>query len=41
MAIIPGGSILWPRVAKMFGMEDADPVPTSLSVYMLDKRAIP
>ncbi len=28
---------LWPRIAKMFGMEIADPIPTPLSVYMADK----
>jgi nucleoside-diphosphate-sugar epimerase len=28
---------LWPRIAKMFDMEVADPVPTPLSVYMADK----
>jgi nucleoside-diphosphate-sugar epimerase len=28
---------LWPRIAKMFDMEVADPVPTPLSIYMTDK----
>lgn len=31
---------LWPRIAKMFDMEVADPVPTPLSVYMADKDAL-
>jgi nucleoside-diphosphate-sugar epimerase len=30
----------WPRIAKMFDMEVADPVPTPLAVYMLDKSAL-
>ena len=28
---------MWPRIAKMFGMEIADPVPFSLATYMADK----
>ncbi|HEY5791992.1 MAG TPA: SDR family oxidoreductase [Chthoniobacterales bacterium] len=28
---------LWPRIARMFGMETADPVPLSLVEYMADK----
>jgi nucleoside-diphosphate-sugar epimerase len=28
---------MWPRIAKMFDMEVADPVPTPLTVYMQDK----
>jgi nucleoside-diphosphate-sugar epimerase len=28
---------MWPRIAKMFDMEVADPVPIPLSVYMADK----
>ena len=28
---------LWPRIARMFGMEVAEPVPTPLAVYMADK----
>ncbi len=28
---------MWPRIAKMFNMEIADPVPTPLAVYMEDK----
>lgn len=29
---------MWPRIAKMFDMEIADPVPTPLKVYMQDKE---
>jgi nucleoside-diphosphate-sugar epimerase len=28
---------IWPRIARMFGMEIADPVPYSLTTYMADK----
>jgi nucleoside-diphosphate-sugar epimerase len=28
---------MWPRIAKMFGMETADPVPMPLTTYMADK----
>jgi nucleoside-diphosphate-sugar epimerase len=28
---------MWPRIARMFEMEIADPVPTPLAVYMRDK----
>ena len=28
---------LWPRIARMFGMEVAEPVPMPLAVYMADK----
>lgn len=28
---------MWPRIAQMFGMEMADPVPTPLAVYLSDK----
>jgi nucleoside-diphosphate-sugar epimerase len=31
---------LWPRIAKMFDMEVADPVPTPLAVYMQDKSTL-
>jgi nucleoside-diphosphate-sugar epimerase len=31
---------MWPRIAKMFGMEVADPVPTPLTVYMQDKGGL-
>jgi hypothetical protein len=31
---------MWPRIAKMFGMEVADPVPTPLAVYMQDKAEL-
>lgn len=31
---------MWPRIAKMFGMEIADPVPFSLSTYMADKGPV-
>lgn len=31
---------MWPRVAKMFDMEVADPVPTPLAVYMQDKSTL-
>lgn len=31
---------MWPRIAKMFGMEVADPVPTPLTVYMKDKAGL-
>jgi len=28
---------MWPRIAKMFGMDWADPIPTPLATYMADK----
>lgn len=31
---------LWPRIARMFHMEVAEPVPTPLTVYMADKSAL-
>jgi nucleoside-diphosphate-sugar epimerase len=31
---------LWPRIADMFDMPAADPVPTPLTVYMADKKEI-
>jgi nucleoside-diphosphate-sugar epimerase len=31
---------LWPRIAQMFGMEVAEPVPTPLAVYMTDKAPL-
>ncbi len=31
---------MWPRIAKMFGMEIADPVPTPLTTYMQDKGGL-
>ena len=31
---------LWPRLAKMFGMEVTDPVPFSLTTYMADKGPV-
>ena len=31
---------LWPRIARMFGMEVADPVPIPLSTYMADKTEV-
>ena len=31
---------LWPRIAEMFGMQPADPIPTPLTVYMSDKRPV-
>ncbi|HYZ83519.1 MAG TPA: SDR family oxidoreductase [Bryobacteraceae bacterium] len=31
---------MWPRIAEMFGMEVADPVPTPLTVYMQDKGGV-
>jgi nucleoside-diphosphate-sugar epimerase len=31
---------MWPRIAKMFDMEIADPVPMPLAVYMQDKSAL-
>ena len=31
---------MWPRIARMFGMEVADPVPTPLTVYMQDKAEL-
>jgi nucleoside-diphosphate-sugar epimerase len=31
---------MWPRMAKMLGMEVADPVPFSLVTYMADKRPV-
>ncbi len=32
---------LWPRIAGMFHMETADPVPLSLAEYMADKGPLP
>jgi hypothetical protein len=29
---------LWPRIAAMFDMPAADPIPTPLTVYMADKK---
>jgi nucleoside-diphosphate-sugar epimerase len=31
---------LWPRIAAMFDMPAADPVPTPLTVYMADKKPV-
>lgn len=31
---------LWPRIAAMFDMPPADPIPTPLAVYMADKRPV-
>jgi nucleoside-diphosphate-sugar epimerase len=31
---------LWPRIAAMFDMRAADPVPTPLTVYMADKKPV-
>jgi nucleoside-diphosphate-sugar epimerase len=31
---------MWPRIAKMFGMDVTDPVPFSLSTYMADKGPV-
>ncbi len=31
---------MWPRIAKAFGMEVAEPVPMPLKVYMADKAAL-
>ena len=31
---------MWPRIARMFQMEVAEPVPTPLTVYMADKSAL-
>jgi nucleoside-diphosphate-sugar epimerase len=31
---------MWPRIAKMFGMETADPVPMPLTQYMADKGSL-
>lgn len=31
---------LWPRLAAMFGMPAADPVPTPLTIYMADKKPV-
>ncbi|EIP96607.1 nucleoside-diphosphate-sugar epimerase [Opitutaceae bacterium TAV1] len=31
---------LWPRIARMFRMEVADPVPMSLAEYMADKQPV-
>jgi hypothetical protein len=30
---------MWPRIAKMLGMEVAEPVPFSLTTYMADKES--
>lgn len=31
---------LWPRIARMFGMETADPIPMPLATYMTDKAGL-
>ncbi|HZC35403.1 MAG TPA: prolyl oligopeptidase family serine peptidase, partial [Chthoniobacterales bacterium] len=31
---------LWPRIATMFDMPAADPIPTPLTVYMADKKPV-
>jgi hypothetical protein len=31
---------LWPRIAAMFDMPTADPIPTPLTVYMADKQPV-
>jgi nucleoside-diphosphate-sugar epimerase len=31
---------LWPRIAAMFEMPPADPIPTPLTVYMADKKPV-
>ncbi|MDB5294461.1 MAG: hypothetical protein JWO31_444 [Phycisphaerales bacterium] len=31
---------MWPRIARMFGMEAAEPVPMPLAVYMADKTSL-
>jgi nucleoside-diphosphate-sugar epimerase len=31
---------MWPRIAKMFGMQTADPVPMPLTTYMTDKGSL-
>ena len=31
---------MWPRIAQMFGMQTADPVPTPLTTYMQDKAEL-
>ena len=31
---------LWPRIARMFGMEWADPIPMPLATYMADKAPL-
>jgi hypothetical protein len=31
---------LWPRIAAMFDMPAADPIPTPLTVYMADKKPV-
>jgi nucleoside-diphosphate-sugar epimerase len=31
---------MWPRIAKMFGMDIADPVPFSLATFMADKGPV-
>ncbi|MBX3331476.1 MAG: SDR family oxidoreductase, partial [Nitrospira sp.] len=31
---------MWPRIAKMFGMETAEPVPMPLATYMADKAPL-
>jgi nucleoside-diphosphate-sugar epimerase len=31
---------MWPRIAKMLGMEIADPVPFKLTTYMADKESV-
>ena len=31
---------MWPRIAKMFGMESVEPTPTPLATYMADKAPL-
>jgi hypothetical protein len=31
---------MWPKIAKMFDMDYADPIPTPLATYMTDKSAL-
>lgn len=31
---------MWPKIAAMFDMEWADPIPMSLATYMTDKTAL-
>lgn len=31
---------LWPRIAEMFDLEPADPIPMPLTVYMADKKQV-
>jgi hypothetical protein len=41
-SIATGGArkYLWPRIAAMFDMPLADPIPTPLTVYMADKKPV-